>query len=83
MDGIDSLDTGDLLETLCGNTQHHSSEMLTLAMSEQLLDFEITGRVLDRIDDTSPGLLNGGVINRRSVQSSEDGDCLGVTTFRS
>ena len=69
MGNLDSLDTGNLLETLCEDTEHRSSEVLRFSMGQEFLHGE-TGRSFDShgIADALERLQNLFVIDSGSVQ---------------
>lgn len=73
--------TGNLLEHLSQDTDEGSSEVLLLAVLEQLLELEVTFSLGDRVYDTVPCLDDLGVIDGLVVQRSEHSEGFLMTTF--
>jgi hypothetical protein len=57
--------------------------MLAPAVCQELAQLEVTGRLVDRINDTVPDLLDGRVVHLLAVQSGKDSETFGVPTFGS
>lgn len=55
--------------------------MLAPAVCQKLAKLEITGRLVDRINDTVPDLLNSWIVHGLAVQSGKDSETFGVSAF--
>jgi hypothetical protein len=78
-----SLDTCELLERLSEDSKECSPEVLGRTAGRQLLESEIADRLGVKFDYTSPGAENLCVGHWSVLQSSENGNSFGMSTFGS
>ncbi len=78
-----SLDTRKLLECLSEDSKDGSPEVLGRTAGRQFLEREIADRLSVKLDDTSPGAKDLCVGDWSVLESSENGDSFGMSTFGS